>query len=444
MMRLFLRILTTLAFGSWSATALGQARIGSITLKPISGSIVNQTVSLSINDAEADSILYIQGSADLANWEPLGQVIAGKTPTFWELQHANAASPYFFRVKVDSLNGVLEDGIYARITTNHGSMLAKLEYEKVPIIVANFIGLAEGTKSYSNDPQALPADPEGKPYYDGLIFHRVIKGFMIQGGCPLGTGKGNPGYWLPDQFHSDLKHDGTGILSMANSGEDINGSQFFITEKATPWLDFRHAVFGKVIEGINVVHKIANVETNTNIDKPIEDVVIESVRIIRQGEKAKAFLATEVAINQMLTNSTEEQMEFIQGELKIEPTQSGLIFQELQQGSGPVVTSKDSIEFIYSAEYLSIFLRGSGEFLWKEYDSTKDSDEQHIPQKINVSEVAPLGLKEAILKMNGFGIYRMYIPPELAYGTQGYANLGVPGHSVIAITIRLLGVTPGG
>ena len=227
---------------------------------------------------------------------------------------------------------------------------------------------------------------------------------------------------------------------------------FFITEKATPWLDFRHAVFGKVIEGINVVHKIANVETNTNMDKPnmdkpIEDVVIESVRIIRQGEKAKAFLATEDAINQMLTDSTEEQMEFFQGELKIEPTQSGLIFQELQQGSGSFVTSKDSIEFIYSAEYLSIFLRGSGEFLWKEYASTKDPDDpdgRHIPQKIKVSEVALLGLKEALLKMNRFGLYKIYIPPVLAYGTQGNANLGVPGYSVIAITIQLLDITPGG
>ena len=192
MTRLFLRILTALALGSWSAAALGQARIDSITLKPIPGSSVNQTVSLSINEAEAGSILYIQGSADLANWEALGQVIAGKTPTLLELQHPIAASPYFFRVKVDPPTDTLGDGIYARITTNHGSMLAKLEYEKVPLIVANFIGLAEGTKFYSKDPQAFPTDPEGKPYYDGLIFHRVIKDFMIQGGCPLGNGTGNP------------------------------------------------------------------------------------------------------------------------------------------------------------------------------------------------------------------------------------------------------------
>ena len=444
MTRLFLRILTALALGSWSAAALGQARIDSITLKPIPRSSVNQTVSLSINEAEAGSILYIQGSADLANWEALGQVIAGKTPTLWELQHPIAASPYFFRVKVDPPTDALGDGIYARITTNHGSMLAKLEYEKVPLIVANFIGLAEGTKFYSKDPQAFPTDPEGKPYYDGLIFHRVIKDFMIQGGCPLGNGTGNPSYWLPDQFHPDLKHDESGILSMANSGEHTNGSQFFITHAATPWLDFtdtragNHSVFGRVVEGMDVVDAIADVAVS-GPNKPKMDVIIESVRIIRVGAKAEAFEATEASIDQMLRDIAARQMKEIQEVLKIEPTDSGLIYEELKPGTGELVEDTDTVTFHFIAELIS----EANEFGRIFADSVNP---QPAPLKITMKELAIMlpGTAEGMKLMKKGGHAMLYIPPELAYGKLGFFSARVPAHSVVLMEVLLTDVTPGG
>lgn len=170
----------------------------------------------------------------------------------------------------------LADGLYADFDTSKGRILLQLEFEKTPLTVANFVGLAEGTKHYSKDPGAAPK-AQGKPFYDGLTFHRVIPDFMIQGGCPQGVGTGGPGYRFRDEIDPSLKHDKAGILSMANAGPGTNGSQFFITHKDTPWLNGRHSVFGHVVEGQDVVNKIAKGDT------------IKTVKILRIGEKAKAF-----------------------------------------------------------------------------------------------------------------------------------------------------------
>ncbi len=173
----------------------------------------------------------------------------------------------------------LPDGVYAEMETSKGKIILLLEFEKTPLTVANFVGLAEGTKDYSKD--GGPPKAQGKPFYDGLAFHRVIPDFMVQGGDPQGNGRGGPGYQFRNEILPSLRHDRAGIFSMANAGPDTNGSQFFITHKETPWLDGKHTVFGHVVEGQDVVNKIATGDT------------IKTVKILRVGDKAKAFKGDE-------------------------------------------------------------------------------------------------------------------------------------------------------
>ncbi|MCB0791781.1 MAG: peptidylprolyl isomerase [Flavobacteriales bacterium] len=167
------------------------------------------------------------------------------------------------------------DGLYAKFHTNKGTITCELEYQKVPVTVANFVGLAEGKVNNT-------AKPEGQPYYDGLSFHRVIADFMVQGGDPSGTGAGGPGYAFADEFDSTLRHSRAGTLSMANAGPNTNGSQFFITHKDTPWLDGHHSVFGYVVEGQDVVNSIQQGDR------------MDSVRIERVGADAQGFDAMAV------------------------------------------------------------------------------------------------------------------------------------------------------
>ncbi len=163
-----------------------------------------------------------------------------------------------------------DDGMYAKITTNKGDIMISLTYDKTPLTVANFICLAEGLMKEID-----------KPFYNGLKFHRVIPDFMIQGGCPLGNGSGDPGYKFADEFHPDLKHDGPGVLSMANSGPNTNGSQFFITHKETPWLDGKHSVFGKIDS--------LDTQSQSVVNSIEQDDIIETIKIIRSG-KAKSAM----------------------------------------------------------------------------------------------------------------------------------------------------------
>jgi peptidyl-prolyl cis-trans isomerase A (cyclophilin A) len=168
-------------------------------------------------------------------------------------------------------------GTYAIFETTQGQIVIRLFEKETPNTVPNFVGLAEGTKEFND---ARTGQKAKRPFYDGLVFHRVIPGFMIQGGCPLGNGTGDPGYSFADEFHASLRHDRAGKVSMANAGPDTNGSQFFISVAATPWLDNRHAIFGEVVEGQDVAVKISTVPRDAQ-DRPRTPVVIQKVRIER-------------------------------------------------------------------------------------------------------------------------------------------------------------------
>jgi peptidyl-prolyl cis-trans isomerase A (cyclophilin A) len=168
--------------------------------------------------------------------------------------------------------------LYARFVTSMGTMIIALEEQRAPKTVRNFVGLATGTQEWVH-PKTRQGQ-QGTPYFDGTIFHRVIPDFMIQGGDPLGQGTGGPGYQFADEFHPELRHSGPGVLSMANAGPATNGSQFFITERATPHLDNRHSVFGRVVAGAGLVKEIARVPTGRN-DKPVKDVVLQKVEVFR-------------------------------------------------------------------------------------------------------------------------------------------------------------------
>jgi peptidyl-prolyl cis-trans isomerase A (cyclophilin A) len=163
----------------------------------------------------------------------------------------------------------------AIFNTSEGTFKVRLFDDKAPKTVANFVGLAEGTREWT-DPKTRQRVT--RPFYDGLIFHRVIDGFMLQGGCPMGNGMGDPGYQFADEFGPGLRHDRPGLLSMANAGPNTNGSQFFITLVPTPWLDNKHAIFGEVVEGMDVVQKIGKTRTATQ-DRPVNDITINSVKV---------------------------------------------------------------------------------------------------------------------------------------------------------------------
>lgn len=309
-----------------------------------------------------------------------------------------------------------KDGVFALMETNKGTIVLELYFKKVPLTVCNFVGLAEGTLVAA----------KGKPFYDGLVFHRVIKDFMIQGGDPLGNGSGNPGYKFPDEFDSNLKHSGPGILSMANSGPGTNGSQFFITHVATPWLDGKHTIFGKVYEGQDVVNAIA-----------AGDKII-SVRIIRRGTEAKAFTATQDDFNKYLSGiSTREkeaqtlaQKDTIELIKKKWPTAikaaSGVYYVITHEGTGPVVKTGQTLKMKYKGSLLN--------------GTVFDDSDMRKPLEFQVGrgQLIP-GFDSQALDMKLNEKRTIIIPPELAYGATG-APGAIPGNSYITFDLELLEV----
>ena len=331
----------------------------------------------------------------------------------------------------------LEDGLFAEFKTTHGTMVAELYYEKTPITVANFVALSEG-----NHPDVQEVF-KGKPYYNGIIFHRVMNEFMIQGGDPLKNGQGGPGYQFIDEI-TNLKHDKPGVLSMANSGPATNGSQFFITEAPTPWLDGLHTVFGQLVKGIEIQDSISNVKTGIG-NRPITDVVIYELNIIRKGETAQLFDAPK----------TWDNKDKIQEELKIEEERkmnvelrkmdslskidiikledynkksikrkSGVKIYVIKQGRG--IKPKDgNIIKLYADGYLT-----NGILFWSnnkdinerhgKYDPEKEGLGFYSPMEIELSPNMPYipGFKEAVYTMNVGDIIYCYIPSHLAYGSK--------------------------
>jgi len=306
-----------------------------------------------------------------------------------------------------------EDGLYAKITTNKGDILLMLDYEKVPMTVANFVGLAEG--SIDNDQKA-----KGVPYYDGLKFHRVIADFMIQGGCPLGTGTGDPGYKFPDEFHPDLTHSSPGIISMANSGPNTNGSQFFITHKETPWLDNKHSVFGYVVNGQDVVDAIAQ-----------NDKII-SIEIIRIGKDAENFNVVKSFIDgqaefkameaEKVKNMQDQLNKLSKGAKK---TDSGLMYIMQKEGSGEQANNGDLV----SVHYSGYLLDGT------KFDSSYD---RGTPIDFVLGEGRVIkGWDEGIALLKVGSKAKFIIPPDLGYGERGYPPV-IPANSILMFEVELV------
>lgn len=309
----------------------------------------------------------------------------------------------------------MENGLYAKFNTSKGAIVVKLELEKTPGTVGNFVALAEGNLENKSKPQ-------GTPYYDGLKFHRVIADFMIQGGCPQGTGTGSPGYSFDDEFHPELKHNEPGILSMANSGPASNGSQFFITHVATPWLDNKHTVFGKVIEGQTVVDTIAQGDK------------IESLEILRIGEAAEKFNAVEAfrtfegsrAKREAAAKlAAKEAMDKISA--GYDETPSGLRYKILQEGSGKKATSGAHVSVHYKGQLVDGTV----------FDSSYQRKEP-IDFQVGVGQVIT-GWDEGLLLLKVGDKARLVIPSNLAYGSRGAGGV-IPPDATLIFDVELMSV----
>lgn len=310
----------------------------------------------------------------------------------------------------------LQDGLYAKIITDKGDILISLYYTKTPLTIINFVGLAEGTKALGGT-----GKPTGTPFYDGLKFHRVINDFMIQGGCPLGTGTGGPGYTFPDEFDPSLKHNKPGILSMANAGPGTNGSQFFITHVPTPHLDGKHTVFGRVVKGQDVVDSIK------------KDDSIKKIEIIRVGKEAKEFKTDEKAFNAELSDLTQGGTDKIDKLIdkkwpETTTTASGLKYVVKKEGSGDAPDKGNTV----AAHYTGRLLENNQKF-----DSSYDRGEP-IEFKVGTGQVIP-GWDEAFLSMKKGEKRIIIIPPELAYGARGAGGV-IPPNSWLVFDVELVDI----
>jgi len=310
----------------------------------------------------------------------------------------------------------MKQGIYANFETSKGLIVIALEYEKTPGTVGNFISLAEGKmkNSYKDIDE---------PYFDGLNFHRVINDFMIQGGCPIGNGTGDPGYKFNDEFHEDLKHNSAGILSMANSGPGSNGSQFFITHIETPWLDNKHTIFGKVIDGISVVNTIKQ-----------GDKIIK-LTISRVGDKAEGFDSLD-SFNQF-NNQKEEREKKMKLDLnnKIDEiskgfkiTDSGLRYKIISKNNENKPNVGDTVKVHYKGQLIDGTV----------FDSSYKRN-QPIEFKLGIGQVIK-GWDEGINLLSVGEKARFLIPGNLAYGEMGAGGI-IPPNADLIFDVELVSIS---
>ena len=309
----------------------------------------------------------------------------------------------------------LQDGLYTKISTTKGDIVIQLEFEKTPMTVMNFVGLTEGKIDHNRD---------NDKFFDGLSFHRVIDNFMIQGGCPKGDGTGSPGYRFPDEFHPDLKHTGPGILSMANSGPNTNGSQFFITHVETPWLDNKHTVFGHVVEGMDVVNAI------------VQGDKIRKVEIIKVGSKAKKFQASQELFKQAQSEYLENintqkeakrdsDVKLIQSKWKnLTKAPNGSMYSIIKKGSSDQKPTLQSvIKFNYKLSLLD--------------DTVIDNNFEKDDIETELGKIGIPGWREGLLNMTKGERQILILPPELGFGDQGYPGV-VPPASYLVFEIVLI------
>lgn len=307
----------------------------------------------------------------------------------------------------------MQEGLYAQIKTNKGEIILILHHDKAPGTVANFINLSEGKIKNSHKPMNVP-------YYDGLKFHRVIPDFMIQTGCPNGTGTGDPGYKFDDEFHPELRHNKPGILSMANSGVSTNGSQFFITHVATNWLDDKHTVFGEVVEGLDIVNEIQ------------QDDVIDSIIILRVGDEAEKWNSTEVFNNfkdkkEILIKQRQlKEQQIIENLSKdFEVTPSGLRYKILNKGNGDSPTKGDKVKVHYKGMLIDETV----------FDSSYKRN-QPIEFNVGIGQVIP-GWDEGIMLLKKGEKAKFIIPSNLGYGEAGAGGV-IPPNATLVFEVELL------
>lgn len=308
-----------------------------------------------------------------------------------------------------------KEGLFANISTSKGDILVELFYKQAPLTVTNFVGLAEGTLDAA----------KGKKFYDGLKFHRVIADFMIQGGDPEGTGRGGPGYKFPDEPVNGLVFDKPGKLAMANAGPGTNGSQFFITHVPTDWLNYKHTIFGEVVDA----------ESQKVVNAVAQDDVIKSVTIIRKGTDAEAFNATQADFDRLVPVAKDAVKKFKEAQIAdvikgCEKTSNGVYFQIVKEGSGNAIGNGKKV----TCEYQGYLPNG------QIFDASKKFHPQgHEPLEfvVGAGQMIP-GFDQMVSQMKVGETRKMVIPPELAYGSHGIPQAGIPGDSYICFDVTLV------